>query len=141
MPNLTDVLETEDEVTVEEIAKAVCIPLIGGTLPTNAWINFTVDDTDESGFRWTAPNGIWEAKASHGTGYTFTFDSAILFEIAENAKKLESDINGLHWDGGRLLPSDPLASADAIVNIMTLTQAEYDAIGTPDEFTLYVING
>jgi hypothetical protein len=37
--------------------------------------------------------------------------------------------------------SDPtgVTGADAITNIMSLTQAEYDAIGAPDAATLYVI--
>ena len=39
------------------------------------------------------------------------------------------------------LPSDPSAvtGADAITNIMSLTQAEYDAITTPNAATLYII--
>ena len=39
------------------------------------------------------------------------------------------------------LPSDPSAvtGADAITNIMSLTQAEYDAITTPNATTLYII--
>jgi hypothetical protein len=37
--------------------------------------------------------------------------------------------------------SDPtgVTGADAITNIISLTQAEYDAIGTPDAATLYVV--
>ena len=37
--------------------------------------------------------------------------------------------------------SDPtgVTGADAITNMMSLTQAEYDAIVTPDASTLYVI--
>ena len=39
------------------------------------------------------------------------------------------------------LPSDPtgVTGADVITNIMSLTQAEYDAITTPDASTLYII--
>lgn len=39
------------------------------------------------------------------------------------------------------LPSDPtgVTGADVITNIMSLTQAEYDAIATPDASTLYII--
>jgi hypothetical protein len=39
--------------------------------------------------------------------------------------------------------SDPtgVSGADAITNIMSLTQAEFDAIGTPNASTLYVITG
>lgn len=37
--------------------------------------------------------------------------------------------------------SDPtgVTGADAVTNIISLTQAEYDAIGTPDSATLYFI--
>jgi hypothetical protein len=34
-----------------------------------------------------------------------------------------------------------ITGADAITNIVSLTQAEYDAITTPDASTLYVIAG
>jgi hypothetical protein len=39
------------------------------------------------------------------------------------------------------LRSDPtgIAGADAITNIVALTQAEYDAIASPDSTTLYII--
>ena len=39
------------------------------------------------------------------------------------------------------LKSDPtgVTGADAVTNIMSLTQAEYDAIGTPNSSTLYFI--
>lgn len=39
------------------------------------------------------------------------------------------------------VPSDPtgVTGADSITNMMSLTQAEYDAIGTPNATTLYII--
>jgi len=45
-------------------------------------------------------------------------------------------------DIANMVESDPtgVTGADAITNIMSLTQAEYDAI-TPDAATLYVITG
>ena len=148
MPNLTDVLNdiNEDKPTVEELAKGVCIPLAGGTLPTLAFINFTVSDTEQSGYTWTAPNGTWEAKATHGgTGYTFGFgpigSPVNKLRIWETALGLVLTNSALTWDGERVLVSNPIASADAVTNIMSLTQTEYDAIGTPDDSTLYVING
>lgn len=144
MPNLTDVLEDEDEITVQNIAKGVCLPLVGGTLPTNAFINFTVDDTNQSGYTWTAPNGTWTSKTTHGTGYTFDFNTGtgadIKFEIHEDAGRLSNRDDGVFWENERVLVSAPIASADAITNIMELTQTEYDAI-TPVASTLYVING
>jgi len=39
------------------------------------------------------------------------------------------------------IESDPsgITGADAVTNIISLTQAEYNAIGTPDAATLYVV--
>lgn len=34
-----------------------------------------------------------------------------------------------------------ITGADAVTNIVSLTQAEYDAIGTPNAATLYIITG
>ena len=34
-----------------------------------------------------------------------------------------------------------ITGADAVTNIVSLTQAEYDAIGTPNPSTLYIITG
>ena len=52
---------------------------------------------------------------------------------SDNVSTLTNDAN--------YLPSDPSAvtGADAITNIMSLTQAEYDAITTPNATTLYII--
>lgn len=45
--------------------------------------------------------------------------------------------------GATFLPSDPtgVTGADTVTNIMSLTQAEYDAIATPDASTIYIITG
>lgn len=53
-------------------------------------------------------------------------DSAV--QPADIALMVESDVTGV-------------TGADAITNVISLTQAEYDAIGTPDAATLYVITG
>jgi hypothetical protein len=45
---------------------------------------------------------------------------------ADIALMVESDVTGI-------------TGADAITNVISLTQAEYDAIGTPDASTLYII--
>jgi hypothetical protein len=44
-------------------------------------------------------------------------------------------------DLATFVESDPtgITGADAITNIVSLTQAEYDAIGAPDAATLYVV--
>lgn len=41
------------------------------------------------------------------------------------------------------IDSDPsgVTGADQVINVMSLTQSEYDAIGTPNAATLYVIVG
>jgi pyruvate/oxaloacetate carboxyltransferase len=62
------------------------------------------------------------ATAAQGT----LADSAV--QPADIALMVESDVTGV-------------TGADAITNVISLTQAEYDAIGTPDAATLYVITG
>lgn len=51
--------------------------------------------------------------------------------------------NGTAWEyaGGSGLTSNPggVTGADAVTNIISLTQAEYDALGSTDPSTLYVI--
>lgn len=60
-------------------------------------------------------------------------DSAL--QSGDNVSVLTNDSN--------YLPSNPtgITGADVVTNIMSLTQAEYDAIVTPNASTLYVING
>jgi hypothetical protein len=41
--------------------------------------------------------------------------------------------------GGVLSDPTDVTGADAVANIMSLTQAEYDAIVTPDASTIYAI--
>jgi len=43
--------------------------------------------------------------------------------------------------GGGGVLSDPtgVTGADAVTNIISLTQSEYDAIGTPNAATIYII--
>jgi len=138
----------EDQETVEEIAKGVCLPLDGSapmeadlSMPVLTYITYDVSNTEESGFKWIAPNGDWTTSAIHSTGYVMEFDGDILFEVYENAGRLSNRNTGLFWENERVLVSDPnVSGADAITNIMSLTQAEYNAI-TPDADTLYVING
>ena len=62
------------------------------------------------------------ATAAQGT----LADSAV--QPADIALMVESDVTGV-------------TGADAITNVISLTQAEYDAIVTPDAATLYVITG
>ena len=74
-------------------------------------------------------------------------------ELTANTSPVAADVAPVSDSGGTVtnkvtlqaiarLFSDPsgVTGADAITNVMSLTQAEYDAI-TPDASTLYVIQG
>ena len=60
--------------------------------------------------------------------------------LADSATQPNDNVSTLTNDAG-YVPSDPtgVTGADSINNMMSLTQAEYDAIGTPDASTLYII--
>ena len=62
--------------------------------------------------------------------------------LADSATQPSDNISTLTNDSN-YLPSNPteVTGADIVTNIMSLTQADYDAIATPDASTLYVING
>jgi len=62
--------------------------------------------------------------------------------LADSATQPSDNISTLTNDSN-YLPSNPtgVTGADIVTNIMSLTQAEYDAIVTPNASTLYVING
>jgi len=71
--------------------------------------------------------------------------------VAGARVRLDVVVTGTISDGnGRIVrptyggpTSDPsgVAGADRVTNVISLTQAEYDAIGTPDASTLYVVTG
>lgn len=146
MPNLTDVLlsELEDKPTVENLAMGVCIALYGeNRLMTNTWLQFDMSTTTTGGLEWLAPNGDWELFASHDTSsFSFKFNGAYKFQIEEDSGLLSNRSTGLYWNNDRVLVSNPnVTGSSAITNIMELTQAEYDGITTPDDSTMYVVNG
>lgn len=60
--------------------------------------------------------------------------------LADSATQPGDNVSTLTNDAA-YVPSDPtgVTGADAITNMMSLTQAEYDAIVSPDAATLYVI--
>lgn len=62
--------------------------------------------------------------------------------LADSATQPSDNISTLTNDSN-YLASNPtgVTGADVVTNIMSLTQAEYDAIVTPNASTLYVING
>jgi len=144
MPNLTDVLNTEDEQTVEELALQVCIGRDGSNvMDVGKSIGFQVTDLNPAGFEWTAPNGDWVDTVVHGTGRVLTFDGDTRFLIAENALPISATVNGFYMDGGRLVPSNPsgITGAGVITNTVYMTTVDYNAIVTKDPTTLYVLNG
>ena len=53
--------------------------------------------------------------------------------------KLYNDGYKLNFDGATLPKSDPVAGASGIHNMMVMSQATYDALGTKDPNTLYYI--
>lgn len=89
--------------------------------PSLAQVAISGSFSDLSG---TIANGTWQgttiALAYGGTGATTASGARA------NLKVPASDPTGI-------------TGADAISNIVSLTQTEYDAIGTPDPTTLYVI--
>ncbi|MEM9050297.1 MAG: hypothetical protein AAGC92_16455 [Pseudomonadota bacterium] len=77
------------------------------------------------------------SRAPLGTDRALSVDAAgtsyILSTHAQIAAYVQGEISAVQ--------SDPtgVTGADAVTNIISLTQAEYDAIGTPDAATLYLI--
>jgi hypothetical protein len=73
---------------------------------------------------------------------TVALDSASIasLALADTALQSGDNVSTLTNDAG-YVESDPagVTGADAITNIMSLTQAEYDAIVSPDAATLYVV--
>ena len=53
--------------------------------------------------------------------------------------KLYNDGSKLNFDGAVLPESNPITNASGVHNMMVLSQATYDAIGTKDPNTLYFI--
>jgi hypothetical protein len=60
--------------------------------------------------------------------------------LADTALQANSNISDLNNDSGYVVSDvTGITGADQITNIVSLTQAEYDAIVTPDPATLYII--
>lgn len=76
------------------------------------------------------------AAATDSTDYA----TAAQGSTADSALQPGDNVSDLTNDAA-YVPSDPsgVTGADAITNMMSLTQAEYDAIVTPNAATLYVI--
>jgi hypothetical protein len=62
---------------------------------------------------------------------------AILITHATQSGDASPNISGPEWDADHVVTG--AVEGDGITKIVKLTQAEYDALGTPDAETLYVI--
>ena len=85
-----------------------------------------------------APYGTPKTWKFNSTG-TITFPDTTTQSTAWTGTVTESQISDL----GSYVESDTtgITGADQVTNMVTLTQAEYDAIGTPNVTTVYIIVG
>lgn len=104
----------DSEVTSLSGVKTLTVP---DSTTISAFGATLVDDADAATARTTL--GLGSAATTASTDYATPADIALM---------VESDVTGV-------------TGADAITNVISLTQAEYDAIVTPDTATLYVIAG
>ena len=72
-----------------------------------------------------------------------TYDGTSTLKVILDALIEEIDLNTLKTGVTTEVKSSTtgITGADQITNMVSLTQAEYDAIGTPDTATFYVIVG
>ena len=94
----------------------------------------------------TACGGGSSGGGGSGDMETSVYDPASISEqlVGLTATQTLTNKSGSNsqWTNDELhVQSDPagVTGADTIINMMSLTQAEYDAIGTPDAATFYVI--
>ena len=86
-------------------------------------------------------------KDSEGSAFShIAFSEANDIQIQANvsvAAATTFDFNGATVNGTNFVESNTtgITGADQVSNIITLTQAEYDAIGTPNASTVYIIVG
>lgn len=151
MPNLTDTLNGEDKATIETLCTNICLRLDGsnsidvadggGGTGGDLYIPFVVDDVYEAGLKWTDDLAqTWTNVVQRGVGYSIFYNANQKLHITPDALQLESDINGLSLDGHPLILTDTSTAtgADTILNIVSLTGAEYTA-ATKVATTLYIV--
>ena len=133
--------------------------LIGGSLGTNIYQSFYPDNTTrELGISTKRWGTVWASDAdllgnltSSGTvsgatisGTTGTFTTSNLGTVSTgtwNGTAIGDSYISSASTWNAKPSSDPtgITGADAVTNIVSLTQAEYDAIGTPSATTVYII--
>lgn len=101
----------------------------------NKYINFN-SVTGESGYGIRDNNGTIEVKSSGGSWSTISTGGSS--NIAYQATAPTDPKDGDRWIDTSVNLNAPVRS-NTITNIVALTQAEYDALGTYDSTTLYYI--
>ena len=101
----------------------------------------------------TADTGVRAADWTHAGAFPDVFNDAnfLLYDNSDSTKNLAFQLSGITTGTTRTLTvadrsgvnvvSDTSAGSgsDVVNNIVSLTQAEYDAIGSPDAATLFII--
>jgi hypothetical protein len=102
------------------------------------------DITHREILQWNGIDSYWQnvTLAEAGIQPAGSYATAAQGALADSATQPSDNVSTLINDSN-YLPSNPIGvtGADIVTNIMSLTQAEYDAIVTPSASTLYVING
>jgi hypothetical protein len=145
------IVDAKGDLIVGSAADTVARLAVGGT---NGHV-LTVDSAETLGLKWAAAAGGITAVGSTVADILSVSGSDLvaddlgadkLYGWAESAGKAIGYTigSGLETDTTTLktkITSDPtgITGADAITNIMSLTQAEYDAIGSPNAATLFLI--
>ncbi len=135
----------DSEVTSLSGVKTLTVP---DSTTISAFGATLVDDADAATARTTL--GLGSAATTASTDYATAAQGA----LADSAQQPPAEGAFVNGDKTKLdgiaagaevntIDSDPtgVTGADAITNVISLTQAEYDAIVTPDAATLYVITG
>ena len=111
------------------LASSATQPSDLGTAAATATTDYATAAQGELADSATQPGDLGTAATTDATDYATAAQGALADSATQPgdiALMVESDVTGV-------------TGADAVSNIMSLTQAEYDAIITPDASTIYVI--
>jgi len=100
-----------------------------GTAATTAATDYATAAQGALANSATQPGDLGTAAATAATDYATAAQGVLAASATQPgdlALMVESDVTGV-------------TGADAVTNIISLTQAEYDAIGTPNAATIYAI--